>query len=117
MPKKLAIPPRGADDRRGKAEALHAEGQLVPHAVRDDLLVWLLQHKADLGGLPPRVQRGKRLAEEGDLARKAAVRRQRGLQRAQQRRFAAAGRANKRENSPSSTENETSCRAETVSCG
>ena len=32
-----------------------------------------------------RHQRGKRLAEEGDLARKAAVRRQRGLQRAQQR--------------------------------
>ena len=86
-----------ADDRRGKAEALHAEGQLVPYAVRDDLVVRLLQHKADLGGLPPRVQRGKRLAEEGDLARKAAVRRQRGLQRAQQRRFAAAGRADDRE--------------------
>ena len=86
-----------ADDRRGKAEALHTEGQLVPYAVRDDLVVRLLQHKADLGGLPPRVQRGKRLAEEGNISRKAAVRRQRGLQRAQQRRFTAAGRADDRE--------------------
>ena len=74
-----------ADDLRGKAEALHAEGQLVPHAVRDDLLVRLLQHKADLGGLPPCIESGKRLAEEGNISRKAAVRRQRGLQRAQQR--------------------------------
>ena len=85
MPKKARhLRHAAADDRGGKAEALHAEGQLVPYAVRDDLLVRLLQHKADLGGLPPCIESGKRLTEEGDLARKAAVRRQRGLQRAQQ---------------------------------
>ena len=75
------------------AQALQPESQLVPHLVSDDLVFRRLLHKADAGGLCPRVHVLQRRIPEQDAARPDAVRGQRRLQLPQQRGLAAAGGA------------------------
>ena len=82
-----------ADGGGVAAQALQAEGQLVPHLVRDHLILRRLQHKADGPGLLPLGQLTKGGAAVEDLSGKNAVRGQTGLQMPQKRGFSAPGGA------------------------
>ena len=81
------------DDAIWQAQALQAEGKLVPYLVRNDLIIDILLHKADTRRFIPRAELGERRAAEGDLPSPRTVRRERGLELPQQRRFSAAGAA------------------------
>jgi hypothetical protein len=92
MPKNAAI---SATRRRisgvGDAQALQAEGQLVPDPVRDDLALRRLPHISDGRGLPGRRQLFNGAAVQQDFAAAAAAGRQGGLDKPQQRGLSAAG--------------------------
>ena len=88
------------DHRRFIAQALQAEGQLVPHLVRDQLVFRILLHKADLLRAAAPVQIIQRAAPEPNVARSSSVGRQFRLQQAQQCGFSAAGRAAKHQKLP-----------------
>jgi len=80
-----------ADGGRVGAEALEPERELVPDLVGHKLVVGALQHEADAAALPALAERVERKTLEQDLARALAVRGERGLELAQERRFSAAG--------------------------
>ena len=75
------------------AEIFQSEGQLVPDLVCDDLILRLLQNKADSRRLLPLGYGGERLAVQQHRPGLLAVGRENGFQMAQQRGFAAAGGA------------------------
>ena len=77
------------------AQTFQTEGQLVPHLVGDDLVVGILQHKADAAALFPLGKLRQRLALEQNGAFQPAVGGQSRLQLPQQGGFSAAGRAAK----------------------
>ena len=89
-----------AHGRLVAAETFEPERELVPDLVRDDLVVRVLHHEANLRGLvAPRHLRERRAAEK-DLAAALAVRREHRFEMAQQRGLAAAGAAAEHEKFP-----------------
>ena len=80
-----------AHGRLVAAETFEPERELVPDLVRDDLIVRVLHHEADLRGLVALGYLRERRAAEEDLAAALAVRREHRLEMAQQRGLAAAG--------------------------
>ena len=82
-----------ADGWRITAQALQPEGQLMPDLVGHELIVGVLQHEADPLALRARIEFAKRRVFKPDLSRTHAVRCERRLELAQQRRLAAARRA------------------------
>ena len=89
-----------AHGRLVAAETFEPERELVPDLVRDDLIVRVLHHEADLRGLvAPGYLRERRAAEE-NLAAAFAVRREHRFEMAQQRGLAAAGASAEHEKFP-----------------
>ena len=86
-----------ADGGRIVPEALQPKGQLVPDLVGDDLVFRALLHKADALRLLARRNVGERAAVEKDRAPADAVGRKSGLQLAEERAFAAAGKSAERD--------------------
>ena len=82
-----------ADGGGVAAQALQAEGQLVPHLVGDDLVVRILQHEADAGALLPPGQGLQGLPLKQDAPLPEAVGGQGGLELPQQGGLSAAGGA------------------------
>ena len=80
-----------AHGRLVAAETFEPERELVPDLVRDDLIVRVLHHEADLRGLVALGYLRERRAAEEDLAAALAVRREHRFEMAQQRGLAAAG--------------------------
>ena len=89
-----------AHGRLVAAKAFEPERQLVPDLVRDDLVVRVLHHKADLRGLVALGHLRKRRAAEENFAAALAVRREHRFEMAQQRGLAAAGAAAEHEKFP-----------------
>ena len=79
-----------ADGRRVQPKALQPEGQLVPDLVGHGLLIHGLLHEADAARLLALGDVRERAAVEENRALARAVRREHGLELAQQRRFTAA---------------------------
>ena len=86
-----------ADGGRIVPEALQPKGQLVPDLVGDDLVFRALLHKADALRLLALRNVGERAAVEKDRAPVDAVGRKSGLQLAEERAFAAAGKPAERD--------------------
>ena len=86
-----------ADGGRIVPEALRPEGQLVPDLVGDDLVFRALLHKADALRLLALRNVGERAGVEKDRAPADAVGRKSGLQLAEERAFAAAGKPAERD--------------------
>ena len=73
-----------------RAQILEAEGKLVPDRIADDLALGVLEHVSDARGRLGRRECINRTSEEGDGARKPAVRCQLWLRETQKRRLARA---------------------------
>ena len=86
-----------ADGGRIVPEALQPKGQLVPDLVGDDLVFRALLHKADALRLLALRNVGERAGVEKDRAPADAVGRKSGLQLAEERAFAAAGKSAERD--------------------
>ena len=80
-----------ADHRNRQRHILKAEGQLVPYEIRDDLVIRILLHEADLRRGGQLRQLGKRRVLIKGLAGPCPHRQQAGLGMAQQCGLAAAG--------------------------
>ena len=89
-----------AHGRLVAAETFEPERELVPDLVRDDLIVRVLHHEADLRGLVALGYLRERRAAEENLAAAFAVRREHRLEMAQQRGLAAAGASAEHEKFP-----------------
>ena len=89
-----------AHGRLVAAETFEPERELVPDLVRDDLVVRVLHHEANLRGLVALGHLRERRAAEKDLAAALAVRREHRFEMAQQRGLAAAGAAAEHEKFP-----------------